>query len=132
MSDDILITGDNADDEDIFVFSESYFKTAPSHLDECTKNKILKLQQENMRPQNIIKNPDIIPDETYQMDEPDDKNSDERDQIRKIMKKTIIEDEETEHLKNLSTAIEATNRKEINNQQLEKSNNEERDLKKNG
>ena len=40
------------------------------------------------------------------MDEPDDNNSDQRDQIRKIMKKTIIEDEETEHLKNLSTAIE--------------------------
>ena len=32
-SDDILITGDNTDDEDIFGFSESYFKTAPSHLD---------------------------------------------------------------------------------------------------
>ena len=42
-SGDILITGDNAHDEDIFGFSESYFKTAPSHLDECTKNKILKL-----------------------------------------------------------------------------------------
>ena len=57
MIDDILITGDNAYDEDIFGFSESYFKTAPSHLDECTKNKILKLQQYNMRPQKIIKNP---------------------------------------------------------------------------
>ena len=43
------------------------------------------------------------------MNEPDDNNSDERDQIRKIMKKTIIEDGETEHLKNLSTAIETTN-----------------------
>ena len=45
------------------------------------------------------------------MDEPDDKNYDERDQIRKIIKKTIIEDEETVHLKILSTAIETTNRK---------------------
>ena len=87
MSGDILITGDNADDEEIFGFSESYFKTAPSHLDKCTKNKILKLQQKNMRPKNIIENTDIIPDETYQMNEPDDKNSDERDQIRKIIKK---------------------------------------------
>ena len=76
-SGDILITGDNADDEDIFGFSESYFKTAPRHLDECTKNKILKLQQDNMITQNIIENPDIIPDETYQMNEPDDNNSDE-------------------------------------------------------
>ena len=46
-----------------------------------------------MRPQTIIENPDIIPDKTYQMDEPEDNNSDERDQIRKIIKKTIIEDE---------------------------------------
>ena len=105
-SDDILITGYNADDKDIFGFSESYFKTSPSHLDECTKNKILKLQQENMRPQIIIENIDIISNETYEMDEPDDNNSDERDQIRKIIKKTIIEDEETVHLKHLSTAIE--------------------------
>ena len=64
-----------------------------------------------MRPQKIIENPDIIPDETYQMDEPDDNNSDERYQRRKTTKKKIIEDEETEHLKNLSTAIETTNRK---------------------
>ena len=106
-----MITGDNADDKYIFGFSESYFKTAPSHLDECTKNKILKLQQENMRPQKIIENTDIIPDETYQMDEPDDNNSYERDQIRKIIKKTIIEDEGTVHLKNLSTAIEKRNKK---------------------
>ena len=40
-SGDILSTGDNADDEDIFGFSESYFKTAPIHLDEFTKNKLL-------------------------------------------------------------------------------------------
>ena len=32
-SDDLLITGDNAHDEDIFGFSESHFKTSPSHLD---------------------------------------------------------------------------------------------------
>ena len=43
-----------------------------------------------MRPQKIIENPDIIPDEIYQMDEPDDNNSDEIGHIRKITKKTII------------------------------------------
>ena len=64
------------------------------------------------------------------MDEPDANNSDKRDQIRKIIKKTIIEDEETLHLKILSTAIETTNKKEIKNEELEKSNNEERYLKK--
>ena len=64
-----------------------------------------------MRHQKIIENPDIIPDQTYQMDEPEEINYDERSQIRKIIKKTIIEDEETVHLKILSTAIETNNRK---------------------
>ena len=76
---DILITRDNADDEDIFGFSESYFKTAPRHLGECTEKKILNLQQDNMRPQNNIEITDKIPDEKYQKDKPDDKNSYERD-----------------------------------------------------
>ena len=52
-SGDILNTGDNADDEEIFGCSEYYFKIAPRHLDECTKNKLLNLQQENMSPQKI-------------------------------------------------------------------------------
>ena len=43
-SGDILITGENADDEEMFRFSESYFKAAPRHIDECTKNKLLNLQ----------------------------------------------------------------------------------------
>ena len=64
-----------------------------------------------MRPPKFIENPDIISDKIYQMDEPEDNNSDERDQIRKIIKKTNIENEDTVHLKKLSTAIETTNRK---------------------
>ena len=36
-SGEILNTGDNTDDKEIFGFSESYFKNAPRHLDECTK-----------------------------------------------------------------------------------------------
>ena len=43
-----------------------------------------------MRPQNIIENTDKIPDKTYQMNEPDDNNSNERDQIRKIIKKKLL------------------------------------------
>ena len=35
------------------------------------------------------------------MDEPDDNISDERDQITKIMKKNIFEDEETEQMKKI-------------------------------
>ena len=64
-----------------------------------------------MRPQKMRENTDNIPDETYPMNEPDSNNSDERDQIRKIIKKKINEYEETVQLKNLSTAIEKTNRK---------------------
>ena len=36
-SGDIFNTGENADDKEIFEFSEYYFKTAPRNLDECTK-----------------------------------------------------------------------------------------------
>ena len=53
-SGNILNAGENADDEEIFGFSESYFKIAPRHLDECTKRKLLNLQQENMRLQRYI------------------------------------------------------------------------------
>ena len=87
------------------------------------------MQQDNVRPQKIIENHNIIPDETYQMDEPDDNISNERDQLTKIMKKQIIEDEETEQMKNLSKTIETSKRKTINHEELEKYINEERDIK---
>ena len=38
-SGDRLNAGDNADDKEIFGFSEYYFKFFPRHLDECTKSK---------------------------------------------------------------------------------------------
>ena len=66
--------GDNADDEDFFGFSESYFKIVPRHLDECTKSKLLNLQQENMRPHRNIEIIGKIPDEKYQNNKPGDKN----------------------------------------------------------
>ena len=69
-----------------------------------------------MRTQTIIENHNIIPDETYQMCEHDDKISDERDLLTKIMKKKIIEDEETEQMKNLSKTIETSKRKTINHE----------------
>ena len=53
MSGDILKAGDNSRYEEMFGFSESYFKTAPSHLVECTKHKIVKLQQNNVTPQKL-------------------------------------------------------------------------------
>ena len=39
-----------------------------------------------MRPQKHIENTDKISDETYQIKKPDDKKSDERDQLGKINK----------------------------------------------
>ena len=71
-----------------------------------------------MKPQKIIENPNIISDETFQIDEPDDNISDERDQITKIMKKKIIEDEETEQMKNLSKTIETAKRKTKKHEEL--------------
>ena len=59
-----------------------------------------------------------ILNEKYQNNKTDDKTSDERDQIRAIGKKKIIEDEETVQLKTLSTDIEKINRKEIDNVEL--------------
>ena len=64
-----------------------------------------------MRPQINIEINDKIPDESGQKNKPDYKNSDDRDQIRRINKKKITGDEETVQLQNLSTAIETMNRK---------------------
>ena len=57
--------GDNADDKEIFGFSDSYFKIASRHLDECTKNKLLNFQQDFIRPQRNIEISDKLPDERY-------------------------------------------------------------------
>ena len=63
------------------------FQIAPRHLDECTKSKLLNLKQENMRPQRNIEINEKIPDEKYQNNKHDDKDSDDRDQIPTINKK---------------------------------------------
>ena len=47
-SGDTLNAGDNVDDEEIFGFSESYFKITPTNIDEYTKSKLLNIQQENI------------------------------------------------------------------------------------
>ena len=73
-SGDILNGGDNVDDEEIFGFSELFFKIVPTHIDEYTKNKLLNFQQENMRSQRNIDINDKIPDEKYQNNKIDDKN----------------------------------------------------------
>ena len=60
-SGDILNAGDNVDDEEIFGFSESFFKISPTNIDEHTKDKLLNLQQENMIPQRNIEINEKIP-----------------------------------------------------------------------
>ena len=64
-SGDILNAGDNVDDEGNFGFSESFFKIAPTNIDECTKNKLPNMQQENIRPQRNIEINDKLLDERY-------------------------------------------------------------------
>ena len=54
--------------------SESYFKTAPTNIDEYKKSKLLNLQQENMRPKRNREINDQIIDEKYQHNKTDDKN----------------------------------------------------------
>ena len=61
-SGDILNVGDNFDDKEMFGFSESYFKRAPTNIDEYTIF-LLNFQQENMTPQRNIYINDKIPDE---------------------------------------------------------------------
>ena len=103
-SGEILNAGDNVDDEEMFGFSESYFKTAPTNIDEYIFLR-LNLQQENMRTQRNIEINGKIPDKKHHNNKMNNKKSDDRDQIRTIGKKKIIEDEETVQLQNLSMDI---------------------------
>ena len=66
MRGDILNAGENVDDQDIFGFAESYFKIAPTNIDDYTKNKSLNMQQENLRPQRHLDINDKRTDERYQ------------------------------------------------------------------
>ena len=63
------------------------------------------------------------------MGEHGDNISDERDQLTEITKKKIIEDKETEQMKNLSKPIETAKSETKKNEELKKSINEESDLK---
>ena len=54
MRGDILNAGDNIDDQENFGFIESYFKISPTNIYDYTKNKLLNIQQENLRPQRNI------------------------------------------------------------------------------
>ena len=64
-------------------FTESYSKIAPTNIDDYTKNKLLIMQQENLRPQRNIDINDKQTDERYQKTLIDDKESDGKYQISK-------------------------------------------------
>ena len=78
MIGEILNAGDNVDDQDISGFTESFFKIAPTNIDEYTKNILLNMQQENMVPQINIEINDKPPDERYQKNKIEDKESVEK------------------------------------------------------
>ena len=62
----ILNAGENVDDQEMLGFTESFFKMAPTNIDDYTKNKLLNMQQDNMRPQRNIDINDKPTDERYQ------------------------------------------------------------------
>ena len=58
MIDEILNVSDNVNDQGNFVFTESYFKIAPTDIDDYTKNICLNMKREKLRPQRNIENND--------------------------------------------------------------------------
>ena len=89
MRGDILNAGDNIDDQENFGFIESYFKISPTNIYDYTKNKLLNIQQENLRPQRNI---EINGERTYK-----------RYQKNMIDEEKIIEDIEIMKLQILSS-----------------------------
>ena len=73
---DILNSGGNVDYQEDYGFRGSFFKTAPTVIDDFTKKKFLNMQVENLRPQRNIENNDKKSDEIYQINIIDDKKSD--------------------------------------------------------
>ena len=73
--------GDNAEDQEYHGFRGSIFKIAPTVIDDYTKNKLLNMKLENLRPQRNIDNNDKEFDEIYPINMIDDKEYDERYQI---------------------------------------------------
>ena len=62
---EILNAGDNVDVQENVGFTGSYFKIAPTNIDDYTKINFLNMQQEKLRPQKDIENNDKQTDERY-------------------------------------------------------------------
>ena len=109
---DILNAVDNADDEEIFGFSELFYKIAPTNIDEYTKNRLLNMQQDNVRPQRNIDINDKLTDERYQKNKIDDKASYGKNLNSKIDEEDIIEYKDIIILKFLSKELKKIDKKE--------------------
>ena len=70
---DIFNSGDNYDDKGDYGFTGSFFKIAPTVIDDYTKKKFLNKQLENLRHQRNMENIDKKSDERYQINMIDDK-----------------------------------------------------------
>ena len=68
--------GDNINDQQDFGFTGSFFKIAPTAIDNYTKKKFLNVQLENLRPKRNIDNKDKKSDKFYQIHIFDDQVSD--------------------------------------------------------
>ena len=90
MLGNILNAGDNVNDQEDYGFRESFFKIAPTVIDDYTRKKFLNMQLENLRPDRNMEHNDKQTDERYQKFFIDDKESNGRDNISKLDEVNMI------------------------------------------
>ena len=78
---DIFNDSGNVEDQEDYGFTESFFKIAPTVIDNITKNKLINMHLEKSRYQRYIENIDKESDGRNWVDVIEDKESDERNQI---------------------------------------------------
>ena len=86
---DILNADYNVYDQGDYRFRGSFFKTAPTIINDYTENKFLNMQLENLRPQINIENNDKKSDERYNRNVIYDKEYYERDRIGEDNEQTL-------------------------------------------
>ena len=89
----IFNAGDNVDDKEDYGFITSFFKIAPTVIDDYLK-KLLNMQLENFRPQRNMENIDKQSDERNQINMIDDREYDDIDKIGRNEDETLNTDTE--------------------------------------
>ena len=79
---DILNSGGDVEDQEDYGFTSLLFKIYPTITDDITKKKLMNIKLGNLRSQIDIESIDKYSDERNRLDIIDDKEFDERDQIR--------------------------------------------------